>query len=217
MFWCKLGLFPALKKSLFGELSHTVLSCPIKMRSVLTVCVFCTVSSKEVAILKTKFTYQGPSHRSPPPTLPRSPLTRLLLWGAADAEIKGHSFEKPEQTTVLLLKPGVTRSEHSHSCFAHCHECLVLSSTFSRLFFIFKFFFFLFVQVRGQCCFTFTETYGLLETGVPGRPPRLSHSSRALKNKNKTKTPGQFPVLAYGIKWATLLMNDTAERSRFPC
>ena len=142
MFWCKLGLFPALKKSLFGELSHTVLSCPIKMRSVLTVCVFCTVSSKEVAILKTKFTYQGPSHRSPPPTLPRSPLTRLLLWGAADAEIKGHSFENPEQTTVLLLKPGVTRSEHSHSCFAHCHECLVLSSTFSRLFFIFKLIFF---------------------------------------------------------------------------
>ena len=28
-----------------------------------------------------------------------------------------------------------------------------------------------------ECCFTSTETVGLLGTGSPGRPPRLSHSS----------------------------------------
>ena len=28
-----------------------------------------------------------------------------------------------------------------------------------------------------ECCFTSTETVGLLGTGNPGRPPRLSHSS----------------------------------------
>ena len=28
-----------------------------------------------------------------------------------------------------------------------------------------------------KCCFTSTETVGLLGTGNPGRPPRLSHSS----------------------------------------
>ena len=31
-----------------------------------------------------------------------------------------------------------------------------------------------------QCCFTSTETVGLLGTGNPGRPARLSHSSWAL-------------------------------------
>ena len=29
-----------------------------------------------------------------------------------------------------------------------------------------------------QCCFTSTETVRLIRTGSPGRPPRLSHSSR---------------------------------------
>ena len=28
-----------------------------------------------------------------------------------------------------------------------------------------------------ECCFTSTETVGLLGTGSPGRPPRLSHST----------------------------------------
>ena len=35
-------------------------------------------------------------------------------------------------------------------------------------------------EVLGQlveCCFTSTETVGLLGTGSPGRPPRLPHSS----------------------------------------
>ena len=31
-----------------------------------------------------------------------------------------------------------------------------------------------------QCCFTSTETVRLIRTGSPGRPPRLSHSSRTL-------------------------------------
>ena len=31
-----------------------------------------------------------------------------------------------------------------------------------------------------QCCFTSTETVRLIRTKSPGRPPRLSHSSRAL-------------------------------------
>ena len=31
-----------------------------------------------------------------------------------------------------------------------------------------------------QCCFTSTETIGLIRTGSPGRPPRLSHSSWTL-------------------------------------
>ena len=32
-----------------------------------------------------------------------------------------------------------------------------------------------------QCCFTSTETVRLIRTESPGRPPRLSHSSRTLK------------------------------------
>ena len=31
-----------------------------------------------------------------------------------------------------------------------------------------------------QCCFTSTETWRLIRTGSPGRPPRLSHSSWTL-------------------------------------
>ena len=31
-----------------------------------------------------------------------------------------------------------------------------------------------------QCCFTSTETIRLIKTGIPGRPPRLSHSSWTL-------------------------------------
>ena len=33
-----------------------------------------------------------------------------------------------------------------------------------------------------ECCFTTTETVGLLGTGSQGRPPRLSHSSWALNS-----------------------------------
>ena len=33
-----------------------------------------------------------------------------------------------------------------------------------------------------QCCFTSTETVRLIRTESPGRPPRLSHSSRALNS-----------------------------------
>ena len=32
----------------------------------------------------------------------------------------------------------------------------------------------------GQCCFTSSETVRLIRDGSPGRPPRLSHSSRTL-------------------------------------
>ena len=32
-----------------------------------------------------------------------------------------------------------------------------------------------------QCCFTSTEIVRLIRTGIPGRPPRLSHSSWALR------------------------------------
>ena len=35
-------------------------------------------------------------------------------------------------------------------------------------------------QSTVQCCFTATETVRLIRTESPGRPPRLSHSSRAL-------------------------------------
>ena len=36
-------------------------------------------------------------------------------------------------------------------------------------------------HLQVQCCFTSIETVGLLGTGSPGRPPRLSHTSSALE------------------------------------
>ena len=41
------------------------------------------------------------------------------------------------------------------------------------------------LRVQVQCCFTSTET--LLETGIPGRPPRLSHGSWAVWKKDHFK------------------------------
>ena len=35
---------------------------------------------------------------------------------------------------------------------------------------------------RVQCCFTSTETVRLIRTESPGRPPRLPHSSRTLRD-----------------------------------
>ena len=60
-------------------------------------------------------------------TSPRTDLRTSLLdflgcfcqWSTEDAEIKVPSFEKPELTNVLPLKPG-SRSEYSHACFAYC-------------------------------------------------------------------------------------------------
>ena len=40
-----------------------------------------------------------------------------------------------------------------------------------------------------QCCFTFTGTVRLIRTGSPGRPPRLSHSSWALYDKEIELSP----------------------------
>ena len=37
-----------------------------------------------------------------------------------------------------------------------------------------------------QCCFTSTETVRLIRTESPGRPPRLSHSSWTLREKQST-------------------------------
>ena len=44
-----------------------------------------------------------------------------------------------------------------------------------------------------QCCFTSTETIRLIRTGSPGRPPRLSHSSRTLRRLGEHLTHNKYP------------------------
>ena len=52
-----------------------------------------------------------------------------------------------------------------------------------------------------QCCFTSTETVRLIRTEIPGRPPRLSHSSWTLtKTKQKHCNERSFFVFVLSVK-----------------
>ena len=44
----------------------------------------------------------------------------------------------------------------------------------------------------GQCCFTSTETVRLIRTDSPGRPPRLSHSSWPLIERQDQSNYGSY-------------------------
>ena len=59
-----------------------------------------------------------------------------------------------------------------------------------------------------QCCFTSTETISLIRTGRSGRPPRLSHSSRA----PETVVPGVPSLIFHGDAFCDALRERRAAR-----
>ena len=64
-----------------------------------------------------------------------------------------------------------------------------------------------------QCCFTSTETIRLIGDWSPGRPPRLSHSSRALRPPPAPRTINTEVVRSQAVQsnlcsWQTCSLNS---------